>query len=123
MAYYDPDRAPDPRDWLAMNEQERIEAAETYHRIRGITVPNAHMHAVFHAVVENQLAEGIPEVEDALDRLVREGLDRHEALHAIGYALAQHLHGAMKSASPSDPNSAYLRALKNLTAAKWKRGR
>jgi hypothetical protein len=39
--------------------------------------------------VETQLAEGHAEATAALDRLLQEGLDRHEALHAIGSVLAE----------------------------------
>jgi hypothetical protein len=32
MQRYDPLKAPDPEEWLALNEQERIELARDYHR-------------------------------------------------------------------------------------------
>jgi hypothetical protein len=56
--HYDPDKAPDPKEWLALDEQERIRLAKNYHVARRIKLPNANAHAAFHAVVENQIAEG-----------------------------------------------------------------
>jgi hypothetical protein len=38
-----------------------------------------------HVVVENQVALGeATSVPEALDRLINEGLDRHDAVHAVG---------------------------------------
>ncbi|MGY4511289.1 hypothetical protein [Bradyrhizobium sp. USDA 3650] len=41
------------------------------------------MHAVIHAVVESQIADRELPVRAAAQRLMSEGLDRHEAIHAI----------------------------------------
>ena len=32
MTKYDPERAPNPEEWLELDEQERIILAEQYHR-------------------------------------------------------------------------------------------
>jgi Domain of unknown function (DUF1841) len=77
------------------------------------------VHAVIHMAVETQLAEGHPEATTALDRLLRDGLDRHEALHAIGSVLAEELFDVMKSKRPHDA-AAYARKLSSLTASSWK---
>ena len=55
-----------------------------YHRRAGIFPPNEQLHATFHVVVENQIALGdeLP-VRRAVDRLMAEGLDRHQAVHAV----------------------------------------
>jgi len=46
------------------------------------------MHGVAHVIVENQIAAGDSTVEPVtLARLMREGLDRHDAIHAIGSVL------------------------------------
>ena len=55
---YDPNRHVDPKAWLKLDEQERICLAEDYHRRARIELPNATVHAVIHAVVENQAALG-----------------------------------------------------------------
>lgn len=71
-------------------------------------------------MVENQLAERIPEVTGTLERLLNEGLDRHDAIHAIGSVLAEHLFNIMKTRpAGGDPHAAYFAALESLSAAKW----
>jgi hypothetical protein len=129
---YDPLIAPDPEDWLATDEQLRIDAVERYHRREGIEAEGAGVHAVIHAVVENQIAEGdqLP-VRRILLRLMAEGLDRHDAMHAIGSVLAIHLNeqmravhsqtGSPKKQSGSDPNASYFAELEKLTAKRWLR--
>ena len=121
MEAYDPMRAPDPSGWLAMDEGARILAAEEHHRRMRIRMPNHRAHAAIHAVVENQIAEGgeIPTAE-TLRRLMCEGLDRHEAIHAIGMVLAHHMYKLMKSNSSDDPNLEYFQELKALTAERWR---
>jgi hypothetical protein len=55
---YDPNVALSAADWLALDEDERIELVSSYHRRRKIKLPNSQLHAVIHVVVENQLAMG-----------------------------------------------------------------
>jgi hypothetical protein len=86
---YDPARAPDPVVWLQLDQFERIDAALEHHRKRledwHPEVGNIRLHAVIHAIVENQVASGDPpEVAATLVRLVEEGLERHDAIHAVG---------------------------------------
>jgi hypothetical protein len=125
MDHYDPHQAPEPKEWLAMDEDERIDLAEQYHRQARIRLPNVTAHAVMHAVIENQIALGdeIP-VRRTLQRLMSEGLDRHDALHAIGSVLAGHMHDLVsrpKAPSDANPNDAYYAALERLTAEDWLR--
>jgi SEC-C motif len=129
---YDPLVEPDPEEWLALDEQERISLVEAYHEAAGIDLPNAAAHAIFHAIVENQIAEGdsLP-VKRVAQRLMSEGLDRHEAIHAIGSVLAVHLNDLMRevrsnapssgASLPPDPNVRYYAELERLTADKWRR--
>src|ERR1700676_270077 len=80
---YDPLEAPEPEQWLALDEGERIHLAQSYHRRARVRLPNEKVHAVLHVVVENQIALGdeMP-VQRTVQRLIAEGLDRHEAIHA-----------------------------------------
>lgn len=82
---YDPEVEPDPSKWQELDEQERITLAEAYHRRAGIEVPEMTVHAIAHAIIENQVAVGdaLP-VRRAIERLMGEGLDRHDAVHAVG---------------------------------------
>jgi hypothetical protein len=116
---YDPVVGPDARTWLQLQESERLDAVRQHHRRAGLGAGSAKVHAVIHVAVETQLAEGHPEASEALDRLLQEGLDRHEAVHAIGSVLAEELFGIMKSTRPHDP-AIYASRLSNLTASSWR---
>ncbi len=120
---YDPDRAPDPEWWLALGEMQRIEMVRRYHRRAGIRVPNEQVHAVVHVTVETQVAMGdeIP-VAATLERLMGEGLGRHDALHAVGSVLMWHLAAVTRGdvdMDAGDPNAAYYDELKKLTRQSW----
>ncbi|MGC9523255.1 MAG: hypothetical protein ACP5HG_15395 [Anaerolineae bacterium] len=119
---YDPDVGPDPEAWLALDELERIERVRRYHRRARIELPNEQLHAILHATVEAQAADGDETpVAETLERLMDEGLTRHDAIHAVASVLIGHIHNLMM-ATPSegaDPNIAYFREVRELTAQKW----
>jgi hypothetical protein len=121
MDAYDPDVAPDPAEWLELDEFARIDLVARAHRRASLRLANPQIHAVVHVIVENQLAERLPVTADTLQRLMDEGLDRHEALHAIGSVLTVHMQQMLKRAPPpgTDPNAAYYAALHGLTAKGW----
>ena len=122
---YNPLEAPDPAEWLLLDEAERIRLVEHYHRRARIRMPNIKAHAAIHAVVENQIAHGdeIP-VRATLDRLMAEGLDRHEAIHAIGLVLSEHIYDLVQAPEPKpDSNETYYTALERLTAEYWRHSR
>jgi hypothetical protein len=79
---YDPEVAFDPAEWLALDEQERIQLVQVHHRAAQIKLPSIKAHASIHTIVENQIAMGLAPVVQAMARLSREGLSRHDALHA-----------------------------------------
>ena len=121
---YDPAVAPHPKKWLALDESEQIALIEDYHRRAGIELPQATLHAAIHAVIERQLAEQLPPVLNAFERLRggEEGLDRHDAVHALGGVLAEHMRQLMNAElDESNPNASYFAALDRLTAASWRR--
>jgi len=123
MKAYDPLKDPNPQRWLELDESERIGLVMRYHRRAGAKVPNLKMHATIHAVVESQVAVGdeIP-VRRTLERLQDEGLDRHEALHAVGCVLAQHMYDLATGPPAGDPSERYFAELESLTAEAWLRG-
>ena len=82
MLKYDPEQKPHASEWLALGEQERIDLASQFHKAARIKIPNAIAHASIHVIVENQIAENIEPIVRAMSRLQREGLSRHDALHA-----------------------------------------
>jgi hypothetical protein len=116
---YDPHVAPDPSRWLEIGEDERIMLAEAYHRRSRDEVPNTKLHALVHVLIENQVAIGdeLP-VRRAIERLMGEGLDRHDAVHAVGSVLAAHLTDTLKAEAPN--NDAYSAAVERLTAESWR---
>lgn len=121
---YDPEKQPIPAEWLALDEGERLHLVELYHRASRIRLPNVRLHAAIHTVVENQLAlDDQPIVRNSLNRLLSEGLSRHEALHAIGSVVAAHVYDILKSSSvPDHSHAAYFSELETLTAEKWRNG-
>ena len=124
MQNYDPEVPPNPAEWLALDEQLRIQLAESYHRAAREKVPNHTAHAAFHAIVENQIAEGLEPVVRAMARLMKQGLSRHDALHAVGSVVADHFFEAMNTKDEDFAASAQARynaAVERLTAEEWKR--
>lgn len=118
---YDPDSAPDPERWLALDETQRIDRAATYHRRAGVKLPNERLHAMTHVIVENQLAEAFDLARDAMEQLRAEGLTRHEAVHAIGSVFMEHVWNLMTGhAEQADPTESYFQALRGLTASSWR---
>ena len=119
---YDPLDAPDPAEWLTLDEGERILLVEQFHREAGLEVQDETLHATVHVIVENQIAEGVEPVVRTLTRLMREGLDRHDALHAIGCILAELLHGIATGELTESVGAKYYSRVERLTAKRWLRG-
>ncbi len=118
MIQYDPDQPPDPAAWLALDEGERVLLVEQYHRDARVPLPKGARkpHAVFHTIVENQLAlEDQVVVRETLRRLMDEGLARHEAVHAIGSVLAEHVQDLSREPAASFDNARYHDDLRRLS--------
>jgi hypothetical protein len=79
MKLYDPRKPPDPEEWLSLDEHERIQAVESFHRRMRIRLPNAKVHAVIHVIVEAK-----SEKEDLTDAEKREIHKLVVALEAEG---------------------------------------
>ncbi len=116
MQHYDPLQAPDPKEWLALDEGERIVLAEDYHRRAGIRLPNVKVHAAIHAAVETQaaMADETP-VRRTLDRLMSAGLDRHDAIHAIGSVVMDLIYEVVNKPD-EDADPAFFATVEELTA-------
>jgi hypothetical protein len=118
-----PSSHPPPEEWQSMDEQERLQLVESFHRRARIHLPNEKVHAVIHVIVENQIALGdeIP-VKRTVQRLMSEGLDRHDAVHAVGSVLIGHLTdllGRPEVEIGADSSRPYYIALDQLTAKGW----
>ena len=117
---YDPLNAPDPDDWQSMDEDERMMLVMEYHREAGVELPNEQVHAVVHVVVENQFTLGDEmSARAALERLMREGLDRHDAIHAVGSVLADYMQALVRGDAAPGATERYNEELEKLTAADW----
>jgi hypothetical protein len=117
---YDPERPPAANAWLALSEDKRLALVAAYHRRVGIRPPNPRLHAVLHTIVENQIAEHVVEAERALERLMAQGLDRHDAVHAIGWVLIEQFIDAREATPPRVDLGTHDRArLQTLTAQEW----
>ncbi len=117
---YDPLIPPDPDDWRSIDEGERVMLVTEYHRQAAVEPPNQRAHAAIHVIVENQMALGDETSAPAtLERLMREGLDRHEAIHAVGGVLTNFMQALIRGDAAPGANERYNEELEKLTAAKW----
>ena len=120
MDTYDPLYPPDPQTWLDLGESEQLDLVSEYHESIEEECPSPSAHAAIHVAVENQLAEHLPSVQAALQRLQAEGLDRHDAVHAITSVLMEHVCDIIQGhSSEADPNEPYYQALEKLTVETW----
>jgi hypothetical protein len=121
---YDASKQPDPQTWLALDESERIDLVIDYHRRNHLQLGgSAKLHGAVHMIVENQIALGdATAVPTTLARLMNEGLDRHDAIHAVGSVLMGIIFDVVskKDDGGGDINTKYGRELATLTAAGWR---
>lgn len=95
---------------------------EDYHRRARIRLPNRRAHASFHCIIENQLSLGQPPpVRNTLERLIQEGIDRHEAIHAIASVLSEHMFELLRGTVTHFDAAAYSAALESLTVESWRK--
>jgi len=123
LLHYDPLEHVNSDAWLALDESERTRLVVRYHRRQRIRLPNETVHALIHVIVENQVALGdaFP-TKVVLFRLMSEGLDRHEAIHAIGSVLSETFFNAMSEQNADgDPNADYVEKLEILSAESWRK--
>lgn len=123
LLQYNPHEEINSNAWLALDESERMQIVRRYHRRQRIRLPNETIHAAVHVIVENQVALGdaFP-AKAVLFRLMNEGLDRHEAIHAIASVLSETLFVVMsKKDAEGDPNANYMDKLKFLSAESWRK--
>ena len=115
---YDPTAAPDPLTWLGASEGDRLDSVLQQHKRARERAGNLRMHAAIHVTVEIQLAEGLEPTVRAMERLLEQGLARHDALHAIGSVVAEQMVAAVQGGSFDA--AGYAARLDALTAASWR---
>ena len=103
---------PDERRLLIEGEHPEYHGALSDPSFDGeIDGVNPRLHIAMHEIVANQLwDDDPPEAWAAAQRLVGQGHDRHDVLHALADVVARQLHGAL-STGLSIADSAYRRAL------------
>jgi hypothetical protein len=119
--HYDATQPPDAERWLELDDQLKAHAVEAYHRALAVhpEMPDPHMHAMMHIIVENQLALGDPpEARATLERLLGTGLSRHAAVHAVGSVVAEALSKVLRDNAAFD-RQANTRALERLRPEGW----
>jgi len=117
---YDPETAPDPADWLALDETIRIGLVGDHHRLAGLEAARPDAHVALHVTVENQIAMGLTYVSDACARLVAEGLSRHEAVHAIAAVLTEYMTELVRDKAPAPALARYQANCEQITAESWR---
>jgi hypothetical protein len=123
MYEYNPSEQPDAKVWLKSTEADRIVAVERFHKAAKIKLPNTRGHAAFHVIVENQIAEGYEPTVRAIVRLTADGLDRHEAVHAVGSVISEFVFNVTKSPgnqSPEETKAIISAGIERITAKAWR---
>jgi hypothetical protein len=73
---------------------------------------NPILHVIIHQTVENQIAANKPpETAQTLEKLLQQGMTRHEAIHTIGSVIARDIFEIMKFQRPFDEQR-YVRRLR-----------
>ena len=124
MKDYNPNKAIDPQQWLALDEYWRINMIKEYHQQcdDDLEEDARNAHSAMHCVVENQIAEKVAHVPETLAKLTRQGLDRHEAIHAIAAIIAEDIYELMNGEQKTFDSKKYRRKLDKLTAKRWRKG-
>ena len=120
MREYDPSASLDPEEWDLLDEDEKLAVVQQYHEQYDSDLPDLALHSLVHTIVENQIALGdeLP-VAATLARLEREGLDRHDAIHAIASILVGHLNEILSGSDANAVHEQYYEAVTALTAESW----
>lgn len=121
--YYDPDLGLDPREWRALDDQERMRVVTSYHVQNRIGMTDQKSHAHMHVNVENMLTHGRGPKTRALARLRADGLSRHEAIHALAAVWLAHpvdSYSGDAGLSAREKQVAFNQAVEALTAEKWR---
>jgi hypothetical protein len=123
LEQYDPYQAPAPSEWLELDEGTRIDLVLDHHASIKVELPNQQLHAAMHVVVENQVALEVEPVPATIRRLVRQGLDRHEAVHAIGAVLSENIYAILSTEEGKSDQLRTRNRLNKLTAKRWRKGK
>ena len=124
MKGYDPSKQLNSDEWLDLEESERISLVRIFHEALDddLLEDAIEMHTMFHVIVENQLAEKVELIPETIAKLTRQGLDRHEAIHAIAAIVSEDIFDLWKENKNEFSPKQYRRKLENITAKRWRKG-
>lgn len=124
MKEYNASISPNPEEWLGLDESLRIDLVLDFvnKNEKDIEDPAKKIHASIHVIVENQLALESEPTPKTYSRLRRQGLNRHEVIHAIGAVISEDMFDIMKG-NKDQAFEKYKGRLEKLTAKRWKRGK
>ena len=124
MYEYDPSIEPDKDAWLEATESERLSAVLEFHENSNDSLDESalNIHSSIHVIVENQLAMGVELLPETMEKLMRQGLDRHEAIHAIGAIMCEDINEILRGEKAEFSPKQYRRKLEKITAKRWRKG-
>jgi len=124
MDIYNPNKIVDAENWLALDEAIRIELVHDFHLNLDLelTEDALRLHSSIHVIVENQLAMEVDLIPETFAKLTRQGLSRHETIHAIGAIISEDIFDLMKGNTKEFSPKKYRRKLEKLTAKRWLKG-
>ena len=124
MNVYHPSHTPNSEEWLALDESLRIDYVRNSHEMAEEEFEDEdakNLHSLIHVIVENQIALGVEPVPSTIAKLMRQGLSRHESVHAVGAVLSKDLFEMMQNKKEFEIKK-YRRRLEKLTAKRWNKG-
>jgi hypothetical protein len=107
MREYNPAKSPDRQQWLALDKTRQLEIIRLAHDDMETSENALATHCGMHSAVETQIAQNSPGVRNAMGRLRKQGTSRHNALHAIGLVLIQHMRRMATSQDEPDIANAH----------------
>jgi len=126
MYQYNPLAEPNSEEWLESSEEDCIDSVRHFHEHSNdddfADDQALSIHCAVHVIVENQLALNVEYLPETLSKLMRQGLDRHEAIHAIGAILSEEIFKMFRGETSAFSTKLYRRQLEKITAKRWKKG-
>ncbi len=123
---YNPLIEPNKDEWLESSEYDRIDAVREFHENSDDDKFEENdalsIHSTLHVIVENQLAMGVELIPETIAKLTRQGLDRHEAIHAIGAIISEDIFYIVRGVKTDFSPKQYRRKLEKITAKRWRKG-
>jgi len=124
MDTYNPSKPLVPQTWLALDEATQITLVQSYHESieHELTDEALSVHCSLHVIVENQLAMEVEYIPETIAKLTRQGLERHEAIHAIGAIILDDVFAIARGDTQEFSPSKNRKKLAKITAKRWLKG-